>query len=132
MKLRLIIFLSIFAAFGFYSQQAYAASCSAHRSCMPPMDAGHTDGAGGQGCDCSSGGAQLSGRTCGTIPLVQQTRQLFLRPLSYQLEPVDAGSHAFRLENITMTDPTGLPRGPDNDLPPLSCPIYLQTLALLC
>lgn len=131
MRYRIIIVLTLFAIFGFYTQQASASSCSARHNCMPPLSSGHTGGAGDQDCGCPPGNVQLLGHFCGASRLLRGFPQLILPSDTHQPVHYDAGQ-PFSIEANISTNPMAFAHGRCINLPPLSYPIYLQTLALLC
>jgi len=133
MRHRLIIALTICAVLGFYAQQAFAAGCSEHQSCMPPSSPSHTSGTGDQGCGCPPVDAQLSSHSCQPSTLVQRYQRAILNPAFQHPEPDDASFSYSMQDNIAPTSHAGRsPHGLKINEPPLSYPIYLQTLALLC
>jgi hypothetical protein len=117
---------------GIFANPAYALTCTAHATCAPVRDTGHSAGGGAHPCACFLWHGQLTDRSCRLTSLLQAFRQRFL-PSTFK--PIQlSGPGVFTRCRDRL--PTLNHMGPDHrwasTVPPLSVPIYLRTLALLC
>lgn len=127
------IILSILIGIGgAFAYPAYGADCTARPVCTPVGDAGNSTGGGNHPCACFLWHSQLANHACRLTHLLQTTQRQFLTPTfkHIQLSGLSMSINCWdRLPTLNRTGPTHLwdPTGP-----PLSVPIYLQNLSLLC
>jgi len=126
------IILTLLIGSGAFAQQADANACPIHNDCSPTHGTGHTAGTHSNTCFCSPWSTQLSDH-CGRPDILSQwLQQAFVRPDSKLSQLSAPGFFPARRNQIPILNRTGPARCLHKSDSPLSYPIYLRTLALLC
>jgi hypothetical protein len=126
------IILTLLIGLGAYAHQAVAITCPSHNDCSSTDSTGHTAGTHRDTCLCPPWSAQLSDH-CGRPDIMsRRLQQAFVRPDSKPSLLSALGFYPALRNQIPILNRTGPARCLHKTDSPLSYPIYLRTLALLC
>ena len=130
-KRYLIITLSLFISLGAFGHSAGALDCVPDNICVPEQGTGHSAGHGAN-CFCGLWNTP-SNRSCRLENLLETFQSAFVPPASKRTALLVHGLPAVRWDRIPRLDHRAyLPQRLSKTDSPLSYPIYLQTLSLLC
>jgi len=117
---------------GVFAHPAFAADCAAHATCAPVRDVGRSAGGNSRHCACTLWHSQPAAPSCRLTSLLQTSRQRFLNPTFKHIQLSGLGLSGRCLDRVPTMNRLGPIHRLNSTDSPLSLPIYLQTLALLC
>ena len=126
------IIIALLIGLGAYAHQTGAITCPSQNDCSSTHNTGHTAGPHSNACSCSPWSTQLSDH-CGRPDILSKRfQQAFVRPDPKPSLLSALGFSPAHRNQIPISDRTGSARCLHKTDSPLSYPIYLRTLALLC
>lgn len=117
---------------GALAYPVYAADCTTHAACTPVHDTGRSAGGGNHPCICFLWNSRLADQSCRLASLLQTSQQRFLPPTLKHIQLSGLSLFTSFRDRMPALNRMGPAHRWDSTVPPLSVPIYLQTLALLC
>lgn len=124
----ILIVLTLLIGLGAYTHQAEAVTCPTHGTCESSHEADLNVGH----CFCAPWDAQLTSHCSRPDMSSQWLRQVFVRPDFKSPRFYAPAFSPIGRNRIPILNRTGPPRRPHQSDSPLSYPIYLRTLTLLC
>ncbi len=128
----LIVILSLFISLGAFAHPAGATDCDFASTCIPMQGTAHSTGGHINHCSCNLLRTP-SGHTCRLEGLLERFQRAIGPPAAKRPGLTALGLAAVRWGRIPRLEHRELlPQRFNRSNSPLSYPIYLQTLALLC
>jgi hypothetical protein len=117
---------------GIFGHPAFAADCDDHECGTPIHTTNHAANSGHGHCACSLNTPQTADSACRLTILLQPSQKPFYRSETQRMPLSGLGPAALHQDRLSISNRLGLVRRLNKTESPLSHPIYLQTLALLC
>lgn len=116
---------------GIYAHPTLASDCADQAHCAPSHAAGHAANTGHPHCACSLSIPQMADAAC-RLAILQSSQKPLFNPKSKRTHLSGLALSPLHQDRISIFNRLGAVRRLNKTDSPLSHPVYLQTLALLC